>query len=248
MVNFVAKLLAQCLYDRLYPVFTEPVYLGSLFTDNSGKSDLEGQYSYDLAPVQHRLKKAHKRYCGMYSFFSSRASVNLKVGAFFAFVYPVATWGSETWTDTAEVRGALDVWFRNKLRRMLGTTLLDHITNDELHSRTISTPLSELIRDRRLRYLGHIVRYPAHRWVRVVLNGEIGSFTGDSAKKTWVKTLQADLRGLHAEYDHCLDRQRWRDICSGKIVLRAIDRAPQHLIRYEGRNRRRSALGQNAER
>ena len=118
----------------------------------------------------------------------------------------------------------------------------------ELHSRTISTPLSELIRDRRLRYLGHIVRYPAHRWVRVVLNGEIGSYTGNSAKKTWVKTLQADLRDLHAEYNDCLDRQRWREICSGEIVLRAIDRAPQHLIRFEGRNRRRGVLGQNAER
>ena len=162
----------------------EFVYLGALFTDNSGKSDLESQYSYDLAPVQHRLRKAHRRYCGMYQFFRGRAPVRLKTVAFFACVYPVATWGAETWPDTAEVQDTLDIWFRNKLRRMLGVARLDHITNEDLYNRTISTPLPELVRERRLRYLGHIVRYPSQRWVRIVLEAKTGSYSGDSAKKS----------------------------------------------------------------
>ena len=51
----------------------------------------------------------------------------------------------------------------------------------------------------------------------------------------------ADLRGLHASWEDCLDRNRWRDICSGEIVLRAIDQAPTGSMRYEMRDRRRGA-------
>jgi hypothetical protein len=80
---------------------SEFVYLGSLFTDNTGEAELENlPHDFDQAPIQHRIVKANKRFSGMYRFFRSRAALRLKIGAFFAFVYPVATWGCETWTVT----------------------------------------------------------------------------------------------------------------------------------------------------
>jgi len=219
-------------------------YLGSLFTDNSGEAELENQpYDFDQAPIQHRIIKANKRFSGMYRFFRSRAPLRLKIGAFFAFVYPVATWGCEAWTVTEKTQALLDVWMRSKMRRMLGSSLFDRMTNEELHARTASIPLTDMIRERRLRYLGHIVRYPSDRWVRLVLNAEFEGYNKGSQKKTWLKTIAADLKSLHASWEDCLDRNRWRDICSGEIVLRAIDQAPTGSMRYEMRDRRRGAAG-----
>ena len=221
---------------------SEFVYLGSLFTDNAGEAELENlPHDFDQAPIQHRIVKANKRFSGMYRFFRSRAALRLKIGAFFAFVYPVATWGCETWTVTEKTQSLLDVWMRNKMRRMMGSTLFDRMSNEELHSRTESIPLTDMIRERRLRYIGHIARYPSDRWVRLVLNAELEGYSRGSQKKTWLKTVAADLKSLHASWEDCLDRDRWKNICSGEIVLRAIDQAPTDSLRHEMRDRQRGA-------
>jgi len=223
---------------------SEFVYLGSLFTDNSGEAELEQQFGSDQAPIQHRIIKANKRFSGMYRFFRSRAALRLKCAAFFAFVYPVATWGCETWTVTEQTLSLLDVWMRSKMRRMLGATLFDHLNNEDLHKNTESIPLTEMIRERRLRYIGHIARYPEERWVRLVLNAKVEGYERKqrgAPKKTWLSTISADLKSLHASWEDCMDREHWKGVCSGEIVLRAIDQAPSGGLRYEMRDRQRAA-------
>ena len=128
---------------------------------------------------------------------------------------------------------------------ILGVSGRDHVSNGLLHEGARTRPHTEMIRERRLRYVGHVARYPAHRWVRIVLNAEIGSYTGNSAKKKWLKTVRGDLRGLNARWEDCLDRQKWKDICSGETPIelrehRGHNRAAVGSIRFEARNRTRN--------
>ena len=125
------------------------------------------------------------------------------------------------------------------MRRMLGTSVFDHMTNEELHARTESIPLADMIRERRLRFIGYIAGDPAQRWVRAMLGAGAQGYSGGSQKKTWLKTVAEDLRRLHSSWEDCMDRERWRKICNEEIVLRVIDQAPVGSIRHEMRDRRR---------
>ena len=122
---------------------------------------------------------------------------------------------------------------------MIGTTLFDHMTNEDLHGYTRSIPLTDMIRERRLRYLGQIARYPPERWVRLMLNAEFADYTRGSQKKTWLKTIDGDLESLRASWEDCLDRERWKQICKGEIILRAVEQAPRSSMRFEMWDRQR---------
>jgi len=65
----------------------------------------------------------------------------------------------------------------------------------EILKKTGQVPLSRLVEERRLRYYGHVVRYPQDRWVRKVLGSESGSAVrGRGALKTWRSQVESDLQ------------------------------------------------------
>ena len=99
-----------------------------------------------------------------------------------------------------------------------------------------------MIRERRLRYVGRIARYPPERWVRLILSAEFADYARGSQKKTWLKAIDGELKSLHASWEDCLDRERWKQICNGEIILRAVEQAPRSSMRFEMRDRQKRAV------
>ena len=56
--------------------------------------------------------------------------------------------------------GALDAFHMRMLRRAVNIVYPRKISNIDLHRVTKATPWSEIIRDRRMKWLGHLSRLP----------------------------------------------------------------------------------------
>ena len=164
-------------------------------------------------------------------FWSKNAVARLKISAFWTFVYPVATWGCEVWTYTPSQEVEINAWLNNKLRIINGIRRSERLNNDRLHEMCRSRPFTEMLRARRLRYVGHIARYPEERWVKRMLRSSLqgaGRPSGPGRPPLmWQKVVWDEVAnvnpGLYGDsvgdeysvkpllgFHHCLDRARWR--------------------------------------
>jgi len=70
------------------------------------------------------------------------------------------TYTSKTWNSTARICQQLDIFHQHNLRKILGITWKDHVTNMEMLSQTGQRRLQDIVADRRLRMARHIIRMP----------------------------------------------------------------------------------------
>ena len=192
---------------------------------------------------------------------SDKVSTRLKLKALRAFVFPVVAWGSETWTPSQGEDRALNTFWNKKLRQCLGITKFDHVETDAILEITGELPLSTRIRKLRLRYFGHVVRYPESRWVRMLLRATPSTTTTTRPKKgrpkdTWIARSSTELLARSAKVEDCLERERWRNIIEDReqgtridLTLNTSDLARTHKIRdirkAQGRIRFREVVGEN---
>ena len=182
---------------------SEFVYLGSMFTENLD----------DKATAAHRLEIAQGRYGQMQRLLSAKnVSARLKSRALNAFILPCATWACGAWVLTQNTERYLDTWWNKKQRRICGLTKKNHVRTEEILARTGGRPLSNTVRERRLRYYGHAMRYGDSRWVRKLLGAtQQGKLPPN--KRTWRRDIAKDLRSAGATEADCLDREKWKKIC-----------------------------------
>ena len=92
---------------------------------------------------------------------------------------------------------------RRHLRKILGINWQRNITNNELYARTKCEPWSEMIRERRLTWLGHLVRLhletPAWKAVQEYLT-KVKRPQG-RPKTTWMQTVGQDLARIGINLD-----------------------------------------------
>ena len=125
-------------------------------------------------------------------------------------------YGSESWTLYSREEKRLNTFHMRNLRRILGIKWSDRITNNEVLQRAGIPSMYILLRQRRLRWLGHISRMQDGRIPKDLLYGELAS-----GKRAWgrpqqrfkdvckkdMKALDMDVNGWE---DLAQDRPRWR--------------------------------------
>lgn len=99
----------------------------------------------------------------------SNLPICLKRKVFNQCVLPVLTYGAETLTLTKKAVQKIKVTQRAMERLMLGLTLRDHITNDELRRRTRVIDAVERIAILKWNWAGHIARVQDNRWTRRIV-------------------------------------------------------------------------------
>ena len=155
--------------------------------------------------VQQRLAAAEQR-CAIMGgiFFNKNVSRRLKYNTLKTYVYPVATYACETWTGWKRQDERLDVFWNKWVRIICETTKEEKNTTEMLLTSVRRTFLSEMVRRRRLKYFGHVVRYPAERLVRksVTIEGE-GRRKLGKQKQTWRGRVNADMKGARATVEDC---------------------------------------------
>ena len=90
-----------------------------------------------------------------------------------ACVISTLLYGSETWTTYAGQERRLNTFHLRSIRRILGICWQDKVTNADVLSRIGLPTMYTLLRQRRLRWLGHVCRMEDGRIPKDILNGEL---------------------------------------------------------------------------
>ena len=149
----------------------------------------------------------------------SEVSLRSKMRVYEAAVRPILTYGCETWPLRVEDARKLEVFDHWCLRRILGTRWQDRVSNEEVRLRCLKTPrLTTLLRQRRLRWFGHVLRRPQCELIRATLSPKAcpgWRCRSGGQLKTWIATVKEDLEplGLRSVYGIRRWERDWISIC-----------------------------------
>ena len=184
------------------------VYLGSTIANN---------LSLD-AEINKRIGKASTVLARLTSrvWENRKLTINTKMSVFQACVLSTLLYSSESWTLYASQEKKLNVFFMRCLRRILGISWKDRITNNEVLARAKLPSMYTILRQRRLRWLGHVCRMEDGRIPKDILYGELstGKRTVGRPHLRYKDVCKRDLNALGIDTNRwetiAADRQAWK--------------------------------------
>ena len=144
-------------------------YLGSTITSNLS---LEAEINTRIGKAASCMARLSKRVWE-----NKRLTTRTKAKAYQACVLSTLLYGSETWTLYAKQAQRLHAFHMRCLRRLLGVTWKDHMTNEDVLEKTGSPSMTDLLRQRRLRWLGHVCRMEDGRIPKDLLFSQLATGT-----------------------------------------------------------------------
>jgi len=185
----------------------EFVYLGSVFNERGTI----------MSDVKRRIRLANDAMRRVRKIIHNKATpMGLKRKILMTFIYPTLTYGCETWPmyKTGKEIAELKKWWHQRLRNFLGVTTWDHYTMEEIFKRTGAQPIEKLIDERRLRYLGHMMRYPQQRPTKRVIGASARSDPQDRKNHGWTRAMSAQIRQYGIKVKHFKDKDKYRRVLS----------------------------------
>ena len=143
----------------------------------------------------------------------------IKVRLYRALILPIATYASETWTLKSRDINKLESFEMRCLRSILGITRRDRIRNTEIRKKlNIKQTITQFIREKRLRWFGHVARRPKLNYVSASFTG---NFTNKRPKgrppKRWIDQIRDDTGlPIATAVKYAADRSKWRKTCHKK--------------------------------
>ena len=163
-------------------------YLGSIFTaDGDAEAD-----------INCRIGKASTAFKRMQPIWPNN-SIDTKIKIRFSpsLILPTMLYACETWKTNAKVKKKLDVFLTRCLRKILKISYRDRVTNEEVYQQTKARPLSLMIKERRLRYAGHVLRMKEQRASNTAIRWvPEGKRKRKRPKNTWRRTFYKDLEEI----------------------------------------------------
>ena len=191
-------------------------YLGSIVSSNGRVKD----------DVDSRINKASSAFNKLRKYLWNRReiSLNTKMRIFNAVILSVLLYGGETWTLLKKDLDRLETFQMRCLRCILHISRRDHQKNEDVRSRCCQQPLIECcLRQRRLRWFGHVCRMENIRIPKRLLFGQLlkGKRPHHKPRKRWTDVITEDFRKLKIQHTWptlTQDRAAWRGIVhrSGK--------------------------------
>lgn len=160
-------------------------YLGSVMATDGGTTE----------DIQNRMMKARAAYGGLNKIWRCGIlSTNTKLQIFRACVMSVLLYGSETWKYSERVFGRAQAFLNKCLRRLLGVFWPNRITNQDLYNKARIKPLTQIIKERKWRWIGHTLRKPQDSISRRALDwNPQGNRRRGRPKTTWRRTVLNEL-------------------------------------------------------
>ena len=126
-------------------------------------------------------------------------------------------YGSETWPVKAEDMQRLERTERMMVRWMCGVSLKHRLSSQELNRRLGVLAVTEVVRQGRLRWFGHLERKDGEEWVSACRSITVtGEKTRGRSRKTWEECVKNDLKQLGLKKEWAQDRIVWRGLIKGK--------------------------------
>ena len=135
-------------------------YLGSIISkDNGVKKDIES-----------RLNKAQGAFCRLRNIWKSKKySRRTKLKIYNSNVKMVLLYGSECWRVNQKDMGRVEAFHNTCLRRIWNIYWPNKVSNEALYERTGTNSVISEIKQRRLRWLGHVLRMEQQRIPKIAL-------------------------------------------------------------------------------
>jgi Reverse transcriptase (RNA-dependent DNA polymerase)/Endonuclease-reverse transcriptase len=185
-------------------------YLGTTVTQqNSSSTDLRCRTAQALAAMSYLRVIWRNRYI----------SLKTKLRLLDCLVIPIALYGCETWTLNSTDLKKLQAFGMKCLRTILNITWKDHITNQEVATRTSRAEgyTVDIVRHRQHTWLGHVLRMDGNRLPKISLQAHAHNtrYRG-RPRKNWINGAleQSGIevkRAVHVAHD----RKEWRSCIRG---------------------------------
>ena len=185
-------------------VVHEFTYLGSTITDNLS---LDSEIDKRIGKAASTLTRLTKRV-----WTNSELTMKTKMAVYNACVVSTLLYGSETWTTYTRQEKRLNSFHLRSLRRILDISWQDKVTNSEVLSRAGLPSMYTLLRQRRLRWLGHVHRMEDGRIPRDILYGELaaGKRSTGRPQLRFKDVCKRDMKALD------INIQSWEDLASNR--------------------------------
>ena len=163
-------------------------YLGTIITDEGSKPEILARIAQATAALA-KLKTIWN---------DRNIALSSKIRLMRSLVMSIFMYACESWTLTAETETRIQAMEMRCLRKLLGITYREHITNEEVRNRTRQAigPHEDLlptVKQRKLRWYGHITRSTG--LAKTVMQGTVqGGRRRGRQRKRWGKTTSRNGR------------------------------------------------------
>lgn len=188
----------------------EFVYLGVLINNKCDES----------REIDRRIAKSNKCAGALYKVIKSKdISRKSKFRIYNTVIKPIVLYGSETWVLNKKDQQKMEIWERRMLRKILGGKKTEEgwerRTNAELYGIYEEATITELVKIRRLQWLGHLGRMEESRTVKEIPWRKIeGVRKRGRPRKRWWEVLQVDLKdkGITNWREKATNRKDWNKL------------------------------------
>ncbi len=157
---------------------------------------------------------------------SSKVSLNIRMRLFNCYVTSVFMYNVEIWSLNKAFGDRIDIFHRYLLRKVLKIQWPYTISNDTLYQRTKEEKWSIKIQQRRLSWLGHLLRLPHEAPAQRALKEALipAKRPPGRPKTTWISSINQDLLDIDPTLklgesklqELAEDRSRWRKLTKPK--------------------------------
>ena len=162
-------------------------YLGSILSNKSSIAE----------DINNRLSKASKVFRGLNGLIWYKTSIRLetKIKLFRSIILSILLYDSEAWCPVSSQIQRLQVFVTRRLRIITGIFLWQKVKNTELRRMTSIERVEDLIKQRRLRWLGHLQRMENNRIPKKLLSARMrgNKRTQGGQKLRWNEVINKDL-------------------------------------------------------
>jgi len=212
-------------------------YLGSIVNSSNNLDD----------EINQRIRKALTNFGQLSSWVwkNHHLAIKLKIKVYTACILSVLLYSRETWCTYCRQENRLIAFHFRCLRSILGVSWRDHVPNSTILHLTGSYDLTTIIRQRRLRCLGHVHHMEDGRLPKDILYSEFYNApcrTG-RPKLRYKDVIKRDIAGFHISPQSwetlAADRNRWCASLSFGYSLSATSHAEKMEKRRAHRWQRR---------
>lgn len=194
-------------------------YLGSIVIKTGGADQ----------DIKSRIGKARHAFVTLRAIWkSSNINLKTKIRIFEKNVKSFLLYGSETWKQTKKNEHDLQVFVNKCLRQLLKIRWHEKISNQDLWKKTNQNPISDTIKKRKWRWIGHILRREQGNITKHALDvNPPGKRKRGRPVTTWRRLLDNELRSIQMSWGEAKraahDRDRWRAVVEALYPSRASE-------------------------
>lgn len=169
--------------DKLIERVNDFKYLGCNIND---KLDSDVEIKIRTARARSTFIKFQRYLC------RREVSLNIRLRMIKCYIWPIITYGAETWSLKLKSMNRIEAFEMWTLRRLLRIPWVDRVTNEEVLRRAgVERELLTTIKQRKTSYLGHILRGNKYDILRLILMGKIEGRRGPDRKQhSWLRDIR----------------------------------------------------------